>query len=227
MSALEQFKTRLPKEWLVPFCKTRGYSTEGLDGRGLDKLSAVDATDFMEAIDCGLVDHRDGTFLASQSKAREQIFWECEKSSVPRKLTLWLEPIITIAGLMRLKRDFLWEGNRLGLQSKTWAFDLVGYTANNSSIEHLVCEVKKTEREVDTLLELMHKNLSTPAEKEHEFKSVERNAFKKVLALRSSASKTFWALGPNDYGYVFNIVGSPDELIALHPADKSALFASA
>lgn len=60
----------------------------------------------MQAVDYGLVQHRDGTFLAPHSSAKEQIFWQCVQSSVPRKVTLSLEPIISIAGLMRLHRDF-------------------------------------------------------------------------------------------------------------------------
>jgi len=180
----------------------------------------------MQAVDSGLVHHHGGTFSAAQSKAKEQIFWQGAKNSVPRKVTLWLEPIITIAGLMRLHRDYLWSANQLGLQSKTWAFDLVGYAAEDLSTEHLVCEVKKTEHEVDTLLELMHKHLNTPTEMEREFKAAERNAFKKVLALRKSASKVFWALGPNDYGFVFNIIRSQHGAVGLHATDKSALAAS-
>ncbi len=226
MSSLQEFKARLPQEWLIPFCTARGYSHEGFDGHRLNELSEVDAADFMQAVDCGLVHHSDGTFLAAQSKAKEQIFWEGAKSIVPRKVTLWLEPIITIAGLMRLHRNFHWNKDQLGLQSKTWAFDFVGYAANDLSNEQLVCEVKKTEQEVKTLLELMHKHLGTPAEREHEFKAAERNAFKKVLALRKSASKVFWALGPNGYGYVFNIIRGQDGVVAIRVADEAALLAS-
>jgi hypothetical protein len=226
MSALEEFKCRLPQEWLIPFCKARGYSHEGFDGRTLGKVSPVDATDFMQAIDSGLVHHRDGTFLAAQSKAKEQIFWEGAKGTTPRRITLWLEPIITIAGLLRLRRDHLWPASRLGLQSKTWAFDLVGYAAQDSSTEHLVCEVKKAKKEIDTLLQLMHKHLATPAEMEKEFKAAERNAFRKVLALRSSDSKVFWALGPDDYEFVFDVIRNQNGTVSLRAADRSALAAS-
>lgn len=227
MAALEEFKRRLPQDWLIPFCAARGYSHEGFDGRAVEKLSAVDAADFMQAIDSGLVRHRDGTMSANQSKAKEQIFTQGLKDSVPRKVTLWLEPIITIAGLMRLHRDFQWPANRLGLQSKyPWAFDLVGYSSEDPVAEHLVCEVKKTVREVDVLLEKMLKHLNTPARLEHEFKAAEKNAFKKVLALRTSAAKVFWALGPNGYSKVFYVVRDENGVIDLRRADISALLAS-
>lgn len=199
---------------------------EGFDDTSIAKLSPTDAQDFMNAVDCGLVLHDKGTFTSACSKAKEQIFWECARSSVPRKVTLWLEPIISFGGLMRLHREFGWEAKRLGLQSRTWAFDLVGYQEDLIT-ELLVCEVKKTQRELDKMLEFMKKHASTPAEAESELKGAERNAFKKVLALRQSDCSLFWALGPNRYGHVFKIKRNDAGSVSLHKVcDTSLSFSS-
>lgn len=222
MDALDEFKSRLPNAWLIPFCHARGYSHDGFDGEAVGKLSAADAHDFMQAIDLGLVAHRGGFFSAPRSKAKEQIFWQGPRDSVPRKVTLWLEPIITIAGLLRLHRDFNWPSEQLGLQSRTWAFDLVAYDATLES-EAIACEVKKTEHEIEMLLYFMHRHLDTPARAEPRLKAAERNAFKKVLALRESACTVFWALGPDRYGHVFNVSRNRHGSIALSCADGSAL----
>ena len=84
-----------------------------------------------------------GFFLAPLSKAREQIFWTGSKNVDPRPLTLWIEPIITIGALAKLHVLYGWPAEKLGTQSKTWAFDLVGYGANKND-ELLACEVKKS-----------------------------------------------------------------------------------
>jgi len=222
MSALDEFKNRLSSEWLIPFCNARGFSHEGFNTNTIENLSEADAHDFMQAIDNGLVIHDKGIFTSGCSKAKEQIFWEGARSSVPRKVTLWLEPIITIAGLIRLHRDFGWDAKRLGMQSQTWAFDLVGYQEDLIT-ELLICEVKKTQRELDKLLDFMKKHASTPAEAESELKGAERNAFKKVLALRQSESSVFWALGPNRYGRVFKVQRDDIGSVSLHHMNESEL----
>ena len=225
MIEVAKFNQRFTHDWLVPFCTTRGYSQDGFYGRGAASLSENDARDFMESVDHGLVVHQGGFFTAPQSKAKEQIFWEGDKQSVPRKITLWLEPIITIGALRRLQRDFGWTVDFLGLQSKTWAFDLVAYKPTDINAEHLVCEVKKSARELDLLINFMLKHLNSASNIEQTFKGAERNAFKKVMALRSSESKVFWALGPNRYGYVFTLLRCPNNTLQLLPADEFALQA--
>lgn len=196
----------------------------GLDGfvwSSLDKLVPEDARDFMHALDSGLVNHHHGTFQTPLSKAKEQIFWEGARDSVPRKLTLWLEPIITIAGLARLHKEHGWPANRLGLQSRTWAFDLVGYQENLRD-EQLVCEVKKTNAEVRKFLDIMAAHASTAPDMAATLKGVELNAFRKVLALRQSACSVFWALGPGGGGQVFRVIRSEGD-VRLLPASESVL----
>ncbi len=220
--ALDEFTARHLNDWLTPFCQARGYSHDGFDGRAIRMLSAADACDFMQAIDLGLVTHQCGFFSAARSKAKEQIFWQGPRASIPRKVSLWIEPIITIGGLRRLHRDFQWPAGQLGLQSKTWAFDLVAYDRTHK-LEAVVCEVKKTEREVEMLLKFMQQHLDTPADVEMRMRGPERNAFKKVLALRESASTVFWALGPDRYGHVFKVGRNARGAITLHCATESAL----
>ena len=164
-----------------------------------------------------------GSFLTAQSKAKEQIFWEGSRTTQPRKITLWQEPIITMAGMCRLSRDFHWPAQQLGLQSANWAFDLVAYD-HSLTDELLLCEVKKTEREIDTLVQYMHRHSNTPNSALPETKGAERNALKKVIALRESSAKTFWALGPNSYSQVFS-VSSKDGALVLTKANNSALMA--
>jgi len=218
------FKNRLIQEWLVPFCQARNLSTDGFSMSSLDRLFPADARDFMYAIDSGLVQHNSGTFTAPLSKAKEQIFWEGPKDTTPRKLTLWIEPIITIAGLARLHRDFGWNKNDLGLQSATWEFDLVAYQAKTSH-EALVCEVKKSIREVEKLIEWMHKHANSGERIQQELKGAELNACRKASALRRSKCSTFWALGPNNYHRIFKIHREVHSLILL-PADESSLHFS-
>jgi hypothetical protein len=40
---------------------------------------------------------------------------------------VWIEPVVTIAAMARLHFEFGWPISCLGMQSKTWAFDLMGY----------------------------------------------------------------------------------------------------
>lgn len=224
MNEITKFNHRLTQEWLVPFCLAKGLTHEGFDGQAAERLSENDARDFMESLDYGLVtNHQSGRFVAPQSKATESIFWECSKKSVPRKITLWLEPIITMGALRRLQRDFGWTREFLGLQSKTWAFDLVAYSPKDQNLEYLVCEVKKSVKEIDSLLIFMMKHLDSPSSIENTLKGSERNAFRKIMALRDSSCEVFWALGPNSYGFIYKVLRGNNNSVELLPADESAL----
>lgn len=193
----------------------------GFVGASVDKLEPQDANDFMAALDSGVVEHQNGTFLASRSFAKEQLFWEHGRDTVPRKITLWLEPVITVAGLMRLHRDFGWPANQLGLQSDTWAFDLVGYAEDGT--ERLVCEVKKTRMEVDKLIKLMKRHQATPSDAAIGLKGAELNAMRKIIGLRRSGAPVFWALGPGRYEQVFSVTYNADGSLELIPAVAEAL----
>lgn len=222
VSALDEFEHKIHTQWLGPFCHNRGYVHWEFVEDSLNKLSEADARDFMSAIDSGLVIHQAGAFEAPCSKAKEYVFWEGPADLSPRRLTLWLEPIITIAGLWRMHRDYGWPAERLGAQSSSYAFDFVGYEADQTT-EFVLCEVKPTRKALDLLINLMQKHRGTPKEAVNECPPAEKNALKKVIALRESHSRTFWALGPDNYGQVFTVRRDPSGEVILIPATDSAL----
>lgn len=222
MAALDEFRDRVHNEWLAPFCDSRGYEHGGFVWSSLDKLSEADARDFMDAIDSGLVTHKAGVFRAACSRANEYLFWEGAASVSPRRLTLWLEPVITIAGLRRMQHKFGWPTERLGAQSASYAFDFVGYQADQRT-ELVSCEAKPSRKAVDLLIAHMHKHAATPKEGLKDCNSAEVNALKKVIALRESSSHTFWALGPDGYDHVFAVSRSPTGEVVLTPSNESAL----
>lgn len=222
MTALAGFKDRMLYEWLAPFCDRRGYEHGGLVWSSLDKLSEVDARDFMDAVDSGLVTHQAGVFRAACSRANEYLFWEGAASTTPRRLTLWLEPVITIAGLWRMQHKFGWPSEQLGAQSASYAFDFVGYQADQRT-ELVSCEAKPTRKAVDLLIAHMQKHAASPKEALKDCRPAEVNALKKVIALRESSCHTFWALGPDGYGHVFAVSRSAAGEVVLTPTNESAL----
>lgn len=222
MAALDEFRERMHNEWLAQFCDTRGYGNGGFVWSSLEKLSEADARDFMDAVDSGLVTHQAGVFRAACSRANEYLFWEGAASVSPRRLTLWLEPVITIAGLRRMQHNFGWPAERLGAQSVSYAFDFVGYHADQRT-DLVSCEAKPTRKAVDLLIAHMHKHAATPKEALKYCRPAEVNALKKVIALRESSSHTFWALGPNGYGHVFAVSRSSSGEVMLTPTTESAL----
>jgi len=200
------FTNRLYAEWLPSFCDAphRNYSTAGFKENYINKLSEYDANWFMRAVDIGLVSESKGSFVAPQSKAKEQIFWEGEKAKSPRPITLWMEPIITIGALARLHEEFGWPKANLGAQSKTWAFDLVCYDSISNE-ESLVCEVKKHRKEIEVLLRYMNEHCARDPKMVEPENDKERNAYRKVQGVRNSWPSVFWALGPQGEGQVFQI----------------------
>jgi hypothetical protein len=202
---LTVFRERLASDWLPSFCETphRNYPLEGFKPESIEKLSAHDAHWFIKAIELNLVSQEHGCFIAPLSQAKEQIFWEGSKNTNPRPITLWLEPVITIGALAVLHETYGWPADKLGAQSKTWAFDLVGY-GNTAEEECMVCEVKKTKAEVDTLIALM-KNYANTNLEEIPPSGKERNAYKKVIGIRTTWPRLFWALGPAGYGYLYHV----------------------
>lgn len=223
-AATEVFKQRLLADWLPAFCRKRGFSADGFNDSGLQRLSECDAADFIQALDVGLVRHCEGSFLSPMGKVKEQIFWEGAKTISPRPITLWLEPIITIAVLRRLQRDHHWPAERLGLQSANWAFDLVAYDQDNPAIVQLVCEVKKSKKEIVDLLRHMHHYLHAPEGILCGLKPAERNAFKKVIGLRHSTARSFWAAGPDGCLHSFAVERSPDGALSLQQTPAGQLL---
>lgn len=201
---IKRFTERLEKDWLPSFCGAlhRDYPSDGFKVSSIGKLDEFDALWFMRAIDNQLVSESEGFFVAPRSAAKEQIFWQGTRNVTPRPITLWVEPIITIGALTRLHSEYGWPIENLGAQSKTWAFDLVCYESA-SDREIIACEVKKNQKEVEKMLDFMNVHCGKfPLDSEPE-NSIERNAYRKVQAIRESWAKLFWALGPGGNGQLF------------------------
>src|SRR6266852_4840136 len=151
---LTEFSHRLLNEWLPTYCDDpkRNYLKEGFK-RDSIKVTSQDARDFIRAIDTKIVtDIGGGRFRMPQSKANEVIFWEGSKAITPRRITLWLEPIITIAAMARLHLDYGWPKDCLGMQAEKWEFDLIAFKPPDFRNEYIAGEVKKSSKELDDLL---------------------------------------------------------------------------
>jgi hypothetical protein len=100
-NAISRFKQFVLQECLPEYCHDpdRGYALEGFDPASI-QVTELDAADFLLSLDKGVVKRRARmTFMAHRSGATEVIFWEGHKKFVPRRITLWLEPVIAIGAL--------------------------------------------------------------------------------------------------------------------------------
>jgi hypothetical protein len=214
-SALHAFRNRILNDFLPTFCNDPSRSW-GADGFKADwcKICELDAADFLRGIDGGLIKHVGrGQYLAPRSYAKEQFFWSGAKQKTPRPMTLWVEPIITIAVLARLHFDLGWPKKLIGTQTKDWAFDAATYLSSDSHVEYIACEVKKSTTELEHLVDVMNRFGKAPhgdgirAPKEE-------NAFKKLEALRSRRPAVFWAVGPGGSNYAFKMGYAKDGLVS-------------
>lgn len=158
----------------------------------------------MRAWELGLIEHQGGgLYRSAQSRAGEQFFSEGHKSSQERRFSLWLEPVITFAGLARLNFDFGWPKEMIGTQSVDWALDLVAFLPDQQN-EFIAGEVKKTRIEIENMIDFMENFGHDPAltEPDRNFPKA-RNAYKKVAALRARNAPIFWALGPDRFSKVY------------------------
>ncbi len=199
------FETRVLTELVPQFCNhpSRAWGCEGFQNN-CDQIDSHDASDFLEGLDTGVVEHIGrGQYLAPRSCAKEQFFNSGLKSVQPRRVHLAIEAIITVAALSRLHNRFGWPRVLLGTQSKNWEFDVVAHLPTDLSGEYIAGEVKKTVRELDTLLELMERfgeraddSASSPTEV---------NAYNKIQGLRARRAPFFWGIGPAESGHLFRV----------------------
>lgn len=205
MSACMDFNALVLREYLPKFCDYYGYPVAGFRVDTLGRINEYDAMWFLQALRTRTVVQQQAFFSSALSGAREQIFWQGSKSISPRPITIWVEPVITIGAAGRLHSEFCWPQDLIGLQSKkSWAFDLVAYSRTLAPL--VACEVKKTRREIDYLIQAMIGYLSQPPLKEEPTTNRLRNAYRKVVGLRQMRPRLFWALGPDNYGKVFRFV---------------------
>lgn len=205
---LDEFKRRLFDEWLPAFChdEKRQFSTDGFNTNSI-KVSAYDAYHFMRALDHNIVINiGGGRYRMPQSKAQEQIFWTGAKGVTPRSLTLWIEPIITIAAMARLHFDYGWPLECLGTQSEKWEFDVIAFKPGDLTHEYIAGEVKKTSKEIDTLLMHMMEICTDGSLDSSTIAPAKVNAHRKCLGLRRCNAPFFWALGPDNDSRLFNVL---------------------
>ena len=204
-TTFQAFKDRILADLLPTFCNhpSRGWGCEGFK-EDWTNVTEKDAADFLRALDAGLIEHQGrGLYRAPKSLAGELFFWEGNKSVSPRRLTLWVEPIITVAALSRLHFKWGWPKELLGTQSRKWEFDVAAYRASDRDNEYVACEVKKTVTELDQLVELMQRFSTDPDAGDALKSSKEVNAFRKLKGLQARRASIFWAVGPNGASKVF------------------------
>lgn len=224
---LQRFTHRLQTEWLPAFCADpkRQFSLSGFKESSVS-VTDFDAGNFLKALDSGLVyDAGGGRYHCARSNAQEQIFWEGLKSVHPRPLTLWLEPVITIATMARLRFDFGWTAEVLGMQSKDWAFDFAVYRSATDKNERIAGEVKKSKAEIDELVLHLRAYGHTGATAPLSAHSKHINSFKKWTALLRCRAPLFWAVGPGDYTRIFEVQYGPDGTAVFSDVDAGMLCA--
>lgn len=223
--AQREFQRRVQEEWLIEFCEARAtdFRPEGFVTATLGRISGFDAHWFLQAVDGGLVSRAGGFFLFPQSSAKEQIFTSGTKGGDVRKTYLWTEPVITIGACARLVLEHGWPLDQIGAQSeRPYAFDLVGKTPDGR--HRLVGEVKGSGTGVDRLVALMERYCTGGQIGEEGLGQQERNAFRKVKALRHLRPGLFWALGPENHGAVFRVDHADDgPVVTLRRVESNAL----
>lgn len=220
--ASEAFRKRVLSDLLPAFCNDprRRYDITGFK-HDFHKIHQVDAKDFLTGLDSGLIRPDGNMYSAPRSKAREQFFWEGPTKTAPRSITIWAKVIISVAALARLHFDLGWPGDLLGTQSSKYAFDVTAFHPNEPSNEYIACEVKKSVKETDALIQFMKSFGSDPALSASGGK--EENAYKKILWLRARRAPIFWALGPDRSGTVFKVSYADDGRIMFEEAPLSTL----
>jgi hypothetical protein len=221
----QAFKDRIMGDLLPMFCNdpSRAWGCEGFkeDWR---KVTERDAADFLLALDAGLIAHQGrGLYRAPRSLASEQFFWSGSKSVSPRPVSLWVEPIITVAALSRLHFKWGWPRELIGTQSRKWEFDVTAYRSADLSNEYLACEVKKTLREQNELIELMQRFSIDPYPGDALASSKEKNAYRKLKGLHARRAAIFWAAGPDGTSEVFRVTYNNGDKVVLEPACEDAL----
>lgn len=220
--SLDAFKDRILNDLLPDFCRdsARNYDISGFR-QDFSGIQEADAANFLKAFDAGLVKAEGNMYRAPRSYAREQLFWEGAVDQVPRPISLWIEPIITIATLSRLHFDLGWPPELLGTQSSDWAFDVAAYQRDDFINEYLACEVKKTDNEFASLIQNMKYFGASPEQKFANSK--EKNAYKKVAGLRARRAPIFWAVGPGGTNAAFKMFYAEDGRIDFEEVPFEAL----
>lgn len=201
---LKEFTRRVMVGWLPAYQREREHQPGEFEFQAKSiKVSERDASDMMRLIDAGcLIQTGRGNFTFARSSAKEALFWEGAKSRTPRCVTLWIEPVITLAALARLHFDYGWPIESLGSQSKKWEFDVVAFETAASEAEAIAGEVKKSTKELDVLIGHLQ-NFAASGCTEEPSDGGAKNAFRKWIGLRDRKIPLFWAVGPDRHEFAF------------------------
>lgn len=197
---LDVFLRRVTTDWLPTYCAhpKRQYSPIGFNPESI-RIDEFDARLCMLAIDSGIVEDVDhGRFRAAQGKATEPLFWEGSRAINPRPITFWHEPAITFGALARLHFEHGWPIELLGNQPTSWAFDLSAHEPADLSQYRILGEVKKTQREAESLIaDLLH------ASDKQSTDGLRQNSAKKWQGLLRDKPPVLWIIGPAKFSAVF------------------------
>lgn len=186
------------------------------------KVTEFDAGEFLEAWDLGMLHHQGGGIYGfREGGSREQFFWSGRTDERPRSFRLWVEPVIAVGAMARLHLTFGWPERLIRTQSVDGAFDVVA-TLSSGENEHIAAEVKKSAKEINDLISLMKAYGSDPRCPEPP-SGKERNAFRKVTALRKRKAPIFCAIGPGGICDVFSVRYLDDEVLGLQEATTDEL----
>lgn len=229
MEDLRKRFRKLLDETLIPdFCSNSARKMDllGFRDANLAHLSEIDITDFLRGWEAQLLEPvGKGLYRTPQSGACEQFFWSGLKANSPRTFTLWIEPIIALGVLARMHLDLKWPRGLIGTQTKSnWAFDVFGYKSESDRNLLVACEVKKSCKEINGLINNMQSFGSQRPLAEEHLKSNEKNALKKVEALRKLKPDIFWAVGPSRCEKIFRVRYSKSDAIGFEPIPLEALI---
>ena len=145
-----------------------------------------------------------GRYRAKLSTANEQLFWTGSRGIVPRRVTLWLEPVITFAAMARLRYEFNWPAELIASQPRSWAFDLAAHSAEDAACYRVLGEVKKTVREARALEDALR--WLSEGQEETKFS---KNAVRKWKALLHDRPPVVWIVGPEGHSVVYSVEYHP------------------
>ena len=231
--ATKRFMDLLEHRLIPDFCsnRARNMNPSGFCANAnLTNLSEIDKVDFLRGWDAQLLEHIDSGRYRSgpQSGAFEQFFWSGLKATTPRTFTIWIEPIIALGVLARMYLDFNWPKALIGTQTKRkWAFDVFGCKSEYDPSLLVACEVKKSRKEINTLIGDMELFGRQPSSLGEHLKGAKRNSYMKLKALREDKPRIFWAVGPDRYEKVFSILYLEDDVIEFTPKSTDALLYNA
>lgn len=225
MGVQQEFWHRLTEDWLPAYCHdpARRYDPAGF--RTVAKqVTNIDARDFLRAVDHNVVTvDSGGRFRMPRSSVNEVIFWEHPAKITPRPISLWIEPIVTIAAVARLHLDYGWPRECLGMQSINWEFDVTAFAPSDPMNEHIAGEAKATSKELDKFLAYLEQCCAAGEHKCDEEKPARKNAHKKWLGLKRCRAPIFWAIGPGGDSRVFDVSFRDNGTVVLISAEQTML----